>query len=198
MNTTPLFENKYLKYCYKTPKNKVKGFTPWYENNRDIAFKKALKITKLLLNANRQIVYILSKYDYSNSDLRRKAHNGEEILRLVKSPIENNFLLKKLESIYKDLSSSSFDYYPKKYNINERKKSKTLIDEKDLIRLAKLCNSIEKNKNILDILSREYLKPNSQLYLKICSFQQLDKLKWGLDAINCNYDDIFDKYGFMF
>ena len=201
MNSIPLFENKYLKHCYNTPKNKVKDFTPWYENNRDIAFKKALKITKLLLNANRQIVYILSKYEYLNSDLQRKAKKvgeGKNVIILLKRTIENNFLLKNIENIYTDLSSSNFEYYPKKYSINKKKKSKTLIDEKDLLRLASLFNSIKKNKNLLDITTREYLKLNSRLYRNIHSFQEFEDLRWRLDWINNEYTEIFKKYGFMF
>jgi len=55
----------YLKYCYKHPLVKSGHGKMVYEQEREHKFYEASKALVRILKANRQIVYILSKYDFS-------------------------------------------------------------------------------------------------------------------------------------
>jgi hypothetical protein len=181
----------YQKYVYKIRENK-RYIQQMKLGTGEKDFSQALKTTRLLINANRQIVYILSKYDYENSRYAIKK-------TIIKS-INKDFMKNILVDIYFQISGETYDYIEKKSQI--QRKSHTTIDEEDFIRLANLFNNFRKNLTKMQCIFK-YTKLNSKLYRNILKLgysfpNDFDSLRSALDDLNCIYDEIFEKYNFMF
>ena len=188
-----MFKQKpYLKYCYKKSDNTLR---------RDKVFREAISLIKLMLNANRQVVYLLTKYDYSTI---AKAKTRRIVIKTnTKSILENAVNTFFLDSILKELYTCISGEKYKRHRLIKTsldiKKSKTIIDEKDLVALANLFDLIRKYSENIAISTNKYLKLNTKPYNSLKKLRtKFNRVKWGLDRINCLSDEIFNKYNFMF
>ena len=172
----------YSRYTYKKLKNV------------DNEFIKASKLINLCLRANKQIVFILSKYNFA------KYSHSNSIREIVKVT-NRNLIKQELEEIYYMITGKSIDVGVRKYINRNKIYSDTIIKEKDLIRLANLFRLVRIYWFKIDSL-KVYLKKNSKLYKSIYNndvdYGIFYSVRSALDGINCHSDAIFNKYGFLF
>ena len=181
----------YSRYTYKI-NIKIEWLRDYYYEKMDEDFKKSARKLKRCINANRQIVGILQKYNY-------KKYTGTALDKVLTKAIGKKFIQGELMELYEMITGGkikreSIPVSPKKITHDE------VISEKDLVILANLFRIIRLHFSHINSLL-QYLPKNSKLYRKITYTQGksgFDALRSTLDDINCFSDDVSKKYGVLF